>query len=65
MPDDKQTIITPSSGGGSAGWAVAIVILIVVIAFLVIVGLPRLRGRGGTNINVPEKIEINTNPQTS
>lgn len=60
---DKQTIINPppqqTQNGGGAGWAVAVIILILVIVFLVF-GLPVLR-RGGININVPDKINVNTN----
>lgn len=60
---DKQTIVNPppASGDGGAGWAVAIIILLLVIVFLVF-GMPLLR-RGGINVNVPDKIEVDTNNQ--
>ncbi len=61
MPDPDKTVIynPPPKNDGGGGWIVAIVILIAVILFLIF-GLPRIRQ--GTNINVPEKIEVDVSP---
>jgi hypothetical protein len=63
MPEDKQTIINPPSSGSGAGWAVAVIVLVIVALFLIF-GLPIIR-RGGINVNVPDKIQIDTNNNSS
>lgn len=57
---DKTIINNPSQGnsGGGGGWAVAVIIIVAIILFFVY-GLPRIRGNG-TNINIPDKIKIET-----
>lgn len=60
----NQPIIVNNPGNGEgAGAAVVwgIVIIVIVVIFLVY-GLPRIRGGEGTTINVPDKIDIKTNP---
>ena len=60
---DKTVINNPPSqkeGSGGAGWAAAVIIIIAVILFFVY-GLPRFTDEG-TDINVPDNIQIETNP---
>lgn len=59
-------INNPSSDtGGDAGVVLGILAAIIIIALLLLYGLPALRNAspGGTNINVPDKVDINvSNP---
>jgi len=52
------------SSGGGAGLAIAVIAIIVALALFFLYGLPALRKTdNGTTINVPDKIEIDTNKQ--
>jgi hypothetical protein len=46
--------------GSGAGWAVAAVVVIALVLFLIF-GLPALRNvdTGGTNVNIPDQIDVN------
>lgn len=62
---DKTNIINPppqdrrNGDGGSAGWAVAVIIIIALILFFIF-GFPRLRDGNGTDVNILDKIKIET-----
>ncbi|MDP3963339.1 MAG: hypothetical protein Q8Q39_02475 [bacterium] len=53
----------PGSGdsGGSAGLIIGILVIIVIVALFFIYALPAIRENSGTDINIPEKIEIDVN----
>lgn len=59
------TIINPGGGdgGNGVGMILGVVIALVVIFLFFVYGLPAIRGGndGGTNINVPEQIDVNVN----
>ena len=46
-----------TEGNGSSAIVLAVVVILLVALFLIF-GLPRLSDRGDTNINVPDKIQI-------
>lgn len=49
-------------GGSGVGIIVGVVLAIAIIAIFFIYGLPALRNNnGGTNINVPDKIQVDIN----
>jgi len=60
------TIINPGNneGGNGVGIILTVVVVLVIIFLFFVYGLPALRGGndGGTNINVPDKINIDVNP---
>jgi hypothetical protein len=65
MPDDNEpverTTIVETDGGGSGG-VVAIVLLIIVILVLLFLFRDQLGlGSKDTDINIPDKIEVNVN----
>jgi hypothetical protein len=49
----------PKNDNGSSAVVTGVVIIVLVLLFFVY-GLPRIRG-GGTQINVPDHINVNTN----
>lgn len=55
-------INNPSSDSSSsgAGWGVAVVLAVVVILALLF-GIPALRNAGGTQVNVPDTVDVNLN----
>lgn len=57
------TIINPGNGNGDGngvGTILAVVLVIVILILFFVYGLPALRGgNGGTNINVPDQIDVN------
>ena len=60
------TIINPGSneGGNGVGTILTVVLVLVVLFLFFVYGLPAMRGgnNGGTNINVPDQIDVNVNP---
>jgi uncharacterized membrane protein len=61
-PVEKTTIIETGSGGGGGGGVLAVVVLIIVVLLLLFLFRNEL-GLGGstTEIDVPEKIDVNIN----
>jgi uncharacterized membrane protein len=57
---DRTTIV--ETGGGGGGGVIAVVLLIIVVLVLLFVFRGQL-GLGGskTNVNVPDKIDVNVN----
>jgi len=54
------------SNSSSAGLIVGIVLAIIIIFLFIAYGLPAIRKQNsGTNINVPDRIDINVNKQPS
>lgn len=47
---------------GAIGSTMALIIGILVVLLLLFYGIPYLRGGGGTNVNVPDTIDVNVNP---
>lgn len=65
MADDRDTdhttIVERDSGGGGGG-VLAVVLLIIVVLVLLWVFRAQLGfGDGGTNVNVPNSIDVNVN----
>ena len=60
-PVDRTTIVETGGGGGSGG-VLAVVLLIIVVLVLLFLFRDQL-GFGGkdTDINIPDKIEVNVN----
>ena len=59
MPTVINNPSTPSTETGSGFGAVVSVIVILIVAILFFMyALPNIRGRSGTQINVPDKIQI-------
>lgn len=55
------------NSGGGAGIIVGVIIAIVLIALFVVYGLPALRNTNsetGTEVNLPENIDVNINEDT-
>ncbi len=55
------TIINnPDSSGsdGGVGLILGVILTLVVIILFFMYGLPAIRNNGGTNVNVPDKIDI-------
>ena len=60
--DTEHTTIVERDGGGGGGGILAVVILIIVVLVLLWVFRDQLGfGHNGTNINVPNSIDVNVN----
>ncbi|HEU4809348.1 MAG TPA: hypothetical protein VFS69_01700 [Sphingomicrobium sp.] len=61
--DTEHTTIVERDGGGGGGGVLAVVLLIIVVLVLLWVFRAQLGlgGDTGTNINVPDKIDVNVN----
>lgn len=60
-----NTPATERSSDSGVGFLVGIVLLVLLAFALFYYGLPLMRnaGSGGTNINIPDRIDVNYNPQ--
>ena len=59
--DDRVTIVETDGGGGSGG-VLAVVLLIIVVLVLLFLFRDQLGfGSDKTDINIPDKIEVNVN----
>jgi uncharacterized membrane protein len=66
MADDREpvdrTTIVETDGGGGGGGVLAIVLLIIVILVLLFLFRDQLGfGSKDTDINIPDKVEVNVN----
>ncbi len=59
---ERTTIIETGNGGGGGGGVMAVVLLIIVVLVLLFVFREELGfGSKDTEINIPDKIEVNVN----
>jgi uncharacterized membrane protein len=66
MADDNEprehTTIVETDGGGGGGGVLAVVLLIIVVLVLLFVFRDQLGfGSKTTNVNIPDKIDVNVN----
>jgi len=58
----EHTTVVETGGGGGGGGVLAVVLLIIVILVLLYIFRADLGfGSKGTNVNVPDKIDVNVN----
>lgn len=58
---EKVTVIETGNGGGGGGGILAVVLLIIVLAVLVFVFKDQLGIGKKTEVNIPDKIDVNIN----
>jgi uncharacterized membrane protein len=59
---EHTTVVETGGGGGGGGGVLAVVVLIIVVLVLLYIFRADLGfGSKGTNINVPDKIDVNVN----
>ncbi|MBX4189856.1 hypothetical protein KW791_00980 [Candidatus Parcubacteria bacterium] len=51
--------------GNAAGAIVTGVVIIVLVVLFLVYGLPRIRGTGGSQVNIPDTINVNTSGNPS
>jgi hypothetical protein len=56
----EHTTVVETGGGGGGGTVLAVVILIIIVLVLLYIFRGQL-GLGGTNISVPNQIDVNVN----
>ena len=62
QPVDRTTIIETGNGGGGGGGMLAVVLLVIVVLVLLYVFRGELGlGSKTTEVNIPDKIEVNVN----
>ena len=65
MADDRDTVerttIVDTGNGGGGGGVLAVVVLIIVILVLLFLFKDQLGFGHKTNVNIPDKIEVNVN----
>ena len=61
QPVDRTTIIETGNGGGGGGGVLAVVLLVIVVLVLAYVFRGELFGTKTTEVNIPDKIEVNVN----
>ena len=64
MSDDNQPVehtTIVETGGGGGGGVLAVVLLIIVVLVLLFLFRDQLGFGSKTNINIPDKIEVNVN----
>ena len=59
--DTEHTTIVERDGGGGGGGVLAVVLLIIVVLVLLWVFRAQLGLTGGTEVNVPNSIDVNIN----
>ncbi len=55
-------------GGSGMGMVIGIIVLVIILALFFVYGLPALRNGGsdsGTDVNVPDSIDVNVDTPTS
>jgi hypothetical protein len=58
--NDRVTIVETDGGGGSGG-VLAVVLLVIVVLVLLFLFRDQLGFGGETDINIPDKVEVNVN----
>ena len=58
--DDRVTIVETDGGGGSGG-VLAVVLLVIVVLVLLFLFRDQLGFGSETDINIPDKVEVNVN----
>ena len=59
--ETEHTTVVESNGGGGGGGVLAVVLLIIVVLVLLWMFRAQLGFTHGTNINVPNSIDVNVN----
>ena len=63
MAQQPVIVNNPNGDKGGAGGAIAAVVIVIIVLTFLFYGLPRLRGGSNkTEINVPDKIQVQTTP---